>query len=90
MHKYSGTDNKKSFKLSGSWKKRYFILKRVKETALLVYYNSKPKSSKDEPKGRSNVLVTIINIIMTCVAVTQREKGGDTLSFNAKVDLVNF
>ncbi len=24
------------------------------------------------------------------VAVTQGEKGGDTLSFNAKVDLVNF
>ena len=29
-------------------------------------------------------------VLYAIVAVTQGQKGGDTLSFNAKVDLVNF
>ena len=57
---------------SSTWKKKYFVLKRFREAVHLFYYDNKPKTSREEPKGMTDYLLNdFIQVMVRTVHKTQ-------------------
>ena len=67
------TPGKRKFRLSSGWKKRYFILLHRADKAYLCYYDKKPKSVEEKPRG-------IIYVYMTCFILNRMEHCSQSTS----------
>lgn len=63
---------RKTVNFSSTWKKKYFVLKRFREAVHLFYYDNKPKTSREEPKGMTDYLLNdFIQVMVRTVHKTQ-------------------